>query len=67
MTRGRRLGLAALVAVSLAGVSLALVRAEDGPYNTNPPYCRTHGPGDLLWWWNACMYPDPPDWGEVGG
>ena len=58
---------AALVA-GLMALGLIVARpvlALDGPYNSNPPYCRSHDAAYPLWWWYECMYPDPPDWGQV--
>lgn len=69
MTRAQRLirlGVGALVALGIASATLVIVHAQDGgPYNSNPPFCRSESPANLLWWWYECYYPDPPDWGKV--
>lgn len=50
-------------AFAIVGASVALLHAMEGPYNSNPPYCRSSSPWDPLWWYFECQYPDPPDWG----
>ena len=64
----RRLATALAVAFGLAFVAFVTTVAlsAKSEYNSNPPYCRSHGPLEPLWWYFECWLPDPPDWGMGG-
>ena len=56
-----------VIALAMASGAVVVLTAADGPYNSNPPLCRTTTPLNIWWWYFDCMYPDPPDWGQVPG
>lgn len=64
-----RIRRALILAFALAAllVCARAVFADDGPYNTNPPYCRGASMLSVFWWYYDCMYPDDPTWGQVPG
>ena len=68
MRLGRRTKAALIAFVFMAGMvtaTVAVLHAEEGPYNSNPPFCREHTAANPLWWYYECMYPDDPSWGKV--
>lgn len=63
-SRLRRLVGALVVAVTVAVALPVVLHAADGPYNSNPNFCRhadlTNASDYLLWLWYECWLPDPP-------
>lgn len=66
--RLRRLVAGLVIAATLATAPavVIVVRAE-ADYNGNPTYCHAHDPTYVLWWWNECWLPDPPDYAVMPG